>query len=101
MTVSAVSVRIDAKTLKDIEFAGRELELDRSEVLRRFLSEAIRQFKIKKALELLGQRRVSVGKAAEIAEISIYELMELADRSGIELDYSIQDLEKDIARFRL
>ncbi len=48
------------------------------------------------ALELFREGEVSLGKASEIASISVREMMVLLRERKISLHYSEKDLEKDI-----
>lgn len=47
------------------------------------------------ALELFRERAISMGKAAEIAGISLAEFMELSATRGIPIHYTKEDLKKD------
>ena len=47
------------------------------------------------ALELFRERAVSIEKAAEIADMSLAEFMELSAVRGIPIHYTKEDLEKD------
>ena len=55
--------------------------------------------KLMGAIELLRREEISIGKAAEIAGITLYEMIKIADDVGILLAYSEKDLEKDLERF--
>ena len=48
------------------------------------------------AIELYREGKVSLGKAAEIAEVSKWEMMEILASKGIPLQYDVKDLEEDI-----
>lgn len=47
------------------------------------------------ALNLYIERKVSLAKAAEIAEISIRDMIELIKERGISLNITVEDLRKD------
>jgi predicted HTH domain antitoxin len=47
------------------------------------------------ALELFREKKISLGKASEIAGLSVDEMMMLKERE-INLNYSVEDLEKDL-----
>lgn len=47
------------------------------------------------ALELFRENAVSMGKAAEIAGITLAEFMELSAKRGIPMHYTKEDLEED------
>jgi len=57
------------------------------------LSRAVRELV---ALELYREGLVSLGKAAEIAGLSLWEMMELMARRGVPIRYGPDDLEADI-----
>ena len=48
------------------------------------------------AIELYRERKVSLGKAAEIAGVSKWEMMEILASKNIPIQYDVEDLEKDI-----
>ena len=48
------------------------------------------------ALELFREGKVSLGKASEIAGLSVWEMMSLLKERRIPLNYSIKDFEKDL-----
>jgi predicted HTH domain antitoxin len=48
------------------------------------------------ALELFGEKKVSLGKASEIAGLSVWEMISLLREKKIPLTYSEKDLEKDL-----
>ena len=48
------------------------------------------------AIELYRERKVSLGKAAEIAGVSKWEMMEILASKNIPIHYDVEDLEKDI-----
>jgi len=47
------------------------------------------------ALELYRERVISLGRAAELAAISTAEFMQFAGEREIELDFDLDDLERD------
>lgn len=50
-------------------------------------------------MELLRKQKISIGKASEMAEVTIYEIIEVMRKYGVHLGYSIEDLRKDAKRF--
>ena len=57
------------------------------------LSKAVRELI---ALELYREGLISLGKAAEIAGLSLWEMMELMARKGVPIRYGPEDLEEDL-----
>ena len=72
MTISA---RIDREIAEEIERIMRRKGADRSTVIRELLRIGIQEFKLREALELVRERKVSVWKAAEIAGLTYREML--------------------------
>ena len=92
-----VSFRLKENMMKDLRDIERKMHIDRSEVVRRLLNEAIKEWKLNNALEDLSKHKISIGKAAENAEISLSEIIEKASDKGVNwMGYSDEDLERDL-----
>lgn len=98
--MGTISVRLDEQTLKDLEMLREDVKADRSEIIERLLNKALKEEKLEKAMELLRKQKISIGKASEMAEITIYEIIEGMKKYGVHLGYSIEDLRKDMKRFK-
>lgn len=96
-----MSVRLDKDTLKEIEFLMREYKTDKSEVMRRILDKGLKQAKLEKVLELLRLHKISIGKAAKLAGVTIYEMIEFCKKNEIHVGYTKEDLKRDIERLGL
>ena len=58
---------------------------------------SIKERKIKKALELLKARKITIRKAVKLADVSYVEMLDLASKADIDSGYSLKDLKKDLA----
>jgi predicted HTH domain antitoxin len=94
--MTTISVRIDDDTLRDLELLRKDAKADRSEVVRRLLDRAIRNAKLERAMQLLRERKISIGKAAELAGATLYEIMEAMPKHGVQLGYTMEDLRRDV-----
>ncbi len=94
-----ISVRLDKSTLKEVEFLMKEYKTDKSEVMRRLLGRGLKQAKLEKVLELLRQHKISIGKAAKLADVTIYEMIEFCKKNEIRIGYTTEDLRHDLERF--
>lgn len=56
---------------------------------------------LEKTLRLLQEKVISLGKAAEMEKLTIYELMQKAHEFGISICYREEDLARDVKRFKL
>ncbi len=94
MTKTLVT-RLPDEYIKNLKEIARKEQLDTSTIVRRLLSKAIEEWKVQFALEELKNHRISIGKAAEIANLSIWDMMALAHESNIDwTGYSREDVER-------
>ncbi|MBA7541922.1 hypothetical protein ES705_34238 [subsurface metagenome] len=68
---------------------------ERSALIRRILDIGIDEELKKHALELFRDKKVSLAKAAEIANISVREMMDLIKEKGVSLHITIEDIRED------
>jgi len=85
---------------KEIELLAKEEKLDKSSLIRRLLAEAVQNKRKSKALKLYDERKVSIGKAADIAKLSIWEMLDLIAEKGIHIDYGAEELLEDLKPLR-
>ena len=90
-----IAARIPESVVEDLDFLAKEENTDKSKVIRELLSGAVKKKLIDIALEKYSKREISMGKAAEIAKISISDFMLKASGKGIVANYSAESLEKD------
>ena len=94
---TTISVRLDKSVLQELEKVEKKWQTGRSEVIRRLLVEAIKDWKIKNFLEKIADHKISVGKAAEECGISLWEMLEIVKENDVDwTGYSKEDLEKDL-----
>lgn len=95
MVGEIVSVRLPKELRREIEEVARIKEKGRSEVIRELLTRALRERKLEKALELYRKGRITLWRAARIADISLWEILEELQHRRIEVDYGLKELEED------
>ncbi|MBN2152561.1 MAG: UPF0175 family protein [Candidatus Lokiarchaeota archaeon] len=76
------------------------LHLDQSSYIRHLLYEAIKEDKIKHAIDEYKLGKISFGKASEIAGLSLWEFIDEAHRRNVQLNFSLQDAENEIKRIK-
>lgn len=92
---TSIVARIEDKLARDIEFFKKKEKLDKSAVIRRLLSRAIKEEKIDYALNSYRNREISIAKAAEIAEIPLADILRIAADQKIPVNYTKNDLMRD------
>ena len=94
------STRLDGPMAARVLALKEEMKADTSEVLRRVIESGLRKFELEKALNLLREGKITRTKAAELAGVSIYEMIDLAADKGIAINYTKDDLEEDLRTLR-
>ena len=90
-----LSIRPSKEIEKKLE---KLMDLEKTEspaLIRRVLTTGIDEELKKCALQLFKDKKVSLAKAAEIADISIREMMDLTKEKGISLHITIEDIQED------
>lgn len=80
-------------TIKEIEETE---QIDRATAVRKLLAKAIEKWKEERAIQLYREGKVTLWRAAGMANLSLREMMELVAEKGIEMQYTEKDLEEDI-----
>ncbi len=93
-----ISVRLREEQLRQLETVEKKWQIDRSEVVRRLLAEALKEWKIKNALENLAAHKISIGRAAKECGVTLWEMLDLAKEKNINwTGYDEEDLKKDLS----
>ena len=90
------SVRLPKEIAEEIERLSKEEGIDKGTLIRKLIAESLKEYKIKRALELYREGKVSLWKAAEIAGITYREALEELKKRNIPFRYDLEDLEADI-----
>jgi predicted HTH domain antitoxin len=98
--VQTVTTRVPEEIFEDILNIEREEKAERAEVIRRLLADAIKRWKLKRALDGLRERKMSLRSAAKYAGLPYVEMLDEAEKAGITLDYSLRNLQLDLDAVR-
>src|SRR3989338_228963 len=94
---STISVRLGKDVLKDLAKVEKKWQADRSEAIRRLLVQSIKEWKVKNVLEELKERKITISGAAKKAEVSLWDMIDLAKQEKIDwIEYDKEDLERDL-----
>lgn len=91
-----MTARIPESLLKDLEAIEREEKAERAEIIRRLLDNAVKNWKIKEALQKLNDGRITHRTAAKQAGLTYVEMFDRAKEAGISVGYSMEDLQRDL-----
>ena len=69
-----------------IELKSKEEHTNKAIVLKQFLYKGLEDY----VIDLISRGRLSIGKAAEILDLSIYDIQEIAKSKGLKLSATIE-----------
>lgn len=97
-----LSGRVNKHQIEELERISKEEGTDRSSVLRKVLDLGLGEYNKQKAVELYRKGKVSVGRAAEIAQVSIAEFYKILEDEDVPLRVDVKGikefLEKDFGK---
>ena len=96
MTTKTITTRVPEDLFKAINEIGEMEKIDRAEVIRRLLSNAAKNWKMEKALELLRDGKVTVRRAAKIADVTYVEMLDLSSQKDIATKMEPEDVINDL-----
>ena len=89
-----MNLRLDEDLIKEFEELAKEENLDRSALVRKILIEGLQQERLNFALQKYMLKEISIERAAEIAKISIHEIILKMSQLGITSNLTLDDFEK-------
>lgn len=92
-----VTARVPEDVYEAIETIREDEQTDRSTAIKRLLERGIEDWQLETAVRRYQEGTVSLGRAAEIADVSLWRLMDVLDERGVEVSYTGDDLEDDLA----
>ena len=93
-----ISIRLREDFMREAEKLA-ELELvDKSVIIREALEEGFLDVKLKVAIEMFSKGKASTSEAAEIAGLSVGEMMDELVRRGIKPNITKEDIKGSFAR---
>ena len=96
MSSKIINIRLDKKILEDLEQISEWEKNDRTAIIRRLLSKAIETTKMKHAISLYQEEKISIGKAAEMADVDLWTFHDELSRLRISHPSDEQDLDDDL-----
>jgi predicted HTH domain antitoxin len=100
MSQKHVTTRVSEDLYEKIERVQEEEQTDRSTAVKRLLERGVGDWQIETAVRRYRKGSVSIGRAAKIADVSIWELLDILEKRGVEMNYGESDLEADFAAVR-
>jgi len=91
-----VSIRLDEDLHEQILEYSRERGKSKSRAMTELLKLGLEKWRMERALNLYREKRVSLWKAASLARVSLWEMIDKIKEHGIYLDYTEDELAEDL-----
>lgn len=95
-----VTARVPEDVYEAIEAIREDEQTDRSTAIKRLLERGIQDWRLDTAVRRYQEGAVSLGRAAEIADVSHWRLLDVFDERGIVVNYADDDLAADLEAAR-
>lgn len=90
--------RVHQSQIKALEKVSAEEKIDRSAALRKVLDIGLREYMKRRAVEEYRKERISIGKAAEEAGVSVAEFLKVLADEGIPIKVDVDSVRDSLKR---
>lgn len=88
--------RVPKKHIEQLKRISREEGIDRSTALRKVLDIGLREYRRERAIEHYRKGKISIGKAAEEAEVSIFEMYDILEAEKVPIEIDIKSMKEEL-----
>lgn len=96
MSTITLSMRLDTVEARRLAEAAKASGIERSAFFKRALRRGAKDIMIEQAFDEYRRGNVTLSRAAELAGVSMHDLLVRMESAGVELNYTVKDLEKDL-----
>ena len=96
MKLDRVSLTVPKELLAKSDSIAKEKLEDRSTVMRELLFLGLKRYMIEDALNKYIEGKVSMEKAAELADVSIWKFFDVMRERKVPIRYDLEDIKKEI-----
>jgi predicted HTH domain antitoxin len=89
-----LNIRIDKNVVQEFEDLAKQEHLDRAALVKKALIDGLQQERLNFAVQKYALQEISVERAAEIAKISIHEMLAILSRLGVPSNMNLDDFQK-------
>ena len=93
--MALISTRIPDELKKQLEWYAKKEMIGTAIAIRKIIDIGLKEVRLEYALDLYRKGKVSLGRAGEIAELSLWEMMDIVREKRIPMPYTVEDVEKD------
>ena len=94
--MALISTRIPDELEKELEWYANKENIGKTIALRKVLDKGLKDIKLEYALEQYKKGRITLMKAAEMSDMSLWEILDIVRDRRIPIHYTLKDAEEDI-----
>lgn len=96
MCTRTLSTRVEKEVEEEVAMVMQVEKIDKATAVRKLLKMGVKEWRLELALELLTEEKVTVWKAAEIAKIPLWDIVDVIKQRKITLPIAAEDIIEDI-----
>ena len=96
MHTRIMSTRIDEEIVRQIDQFSKDQGLDRAAFLKKLIIKGLQEYRLEFSVQLYRNKKITLSKAAESANISLHEFISLMPEKDLTLNYTAENLEEDL-----
>jgi len=93
---TTVTTRVEDDLAKAIDQVAKQEKMDRSTVIRRFLSKAVQDWMIQRSLAEYEQGEMTLWQAASRCGLSLWQMIQEAKKREVHVPYTLEELREDL-----
>ena len=96
MSSVTISTRLESEEVGLLDDLVRSTGLDRSALTRSLLRKGMKELQLKEAVLAYRREKISLSRAAQNADIGIWDFLALMKTENLEIHYDVEDFESDL-----
>jgi predicted HTH domain antitoxin len=96
MKTVTFSTRLAKEEASKIDELAANLGLDRGAVLKQLIRKGLKEIQIERALDAYRRGTITLSRAAEIAELTLRDILLRLPEESVELNYDVEELRRDL-----
>jgi len=97
MGTVTLSTRLEEQEARRIDGLARELGMDRAALLKQLIRTGCAEMLTRRAVDAYRHGDVSLSRAAEIAGLTVRDLLLKLPEESVELNFDLRELQRDLA----
>ncbi len=95
--MALISARLPPEMEREINWYARKEKVGKTVAIRKVLDKGLKEIKLEHALEEYRKGKITLWKAASVAGVSLWEMLDIVKEKKIPVPYTLEDLKEDIA----